>query len=270
MGIFYGLFVEEFAFDTFESFGSLLVHFFRKTEIADASDKVIFVRLSNSATTNTSNWWTDAQWGKTNDDYNKETDTSNWNTIGNAMMFLIDAGNEETVDVVLETLRQSDDFLDFNYGDIMDYFVKPLLFIHCKDNPARLKPFLLEEGLTSHAKNNVFGALTTIGLRVAEQRENILVLTAEILELYKENLPKHTICDGGCTAFGIDVLVSLGAAEYLPLIEELYATGLVDEYVLGPIKSVRKKIRNPRNYEREVYLTPYEVRNAVIAFDRRN
>ena len=105
---------------------------------------------------------------------------------------------------------------------------------------------------------------------MTRMRKNIPELTAEILELYKENLPKHTICDGGCTAFGIDVLVSLGAAEYLPLIEELYATGLVDEYVLGPIKSVRKKIRNPRNYEREVYLTPYEVRNAVIAFDRRN
>ena len=210
-------------------------------------------------------WEIGRQWGNTKKHYDN-SDTCNWCTIGNAMMFLIEAGNEETVWVVLEALRQNDDCLDYNFGDIMDHFTKPLLFIFCKENPEILKEFLLEEGLTSRAKDNVFDVLTTIGLRVPEQRERVIKMTAKVLEEYKKNLPQHTICDGTCVAFGIDVLVSLGATEHLPLIEELYATGLIDEYVLGPIKSVRKEIKQLRVIDDRVFLSPYEVRESIMHF----
>ena len=212
-------------------------------------------------------WEIGQQWGKDMEDFEKDGDTSDWHIIGNALMLLIEAGNaSQTLPVLLEVMRQNDDFIEYNFADIMDEITWPLLYKFCKDNPETLKPFLLEPGLTQHAKNIAIECLTNIAGNYPKAKERIINMTAEILKAYKEDLPSHTICDGGCTAFAIGVLVELGAKEHLPLIEELYATQLVDETIMGPIKDIRKYIRKPQRDFLPIHQTAYELLDFLKSF----
>lgn len=88
-------------------------------------------------------------------------------------------------------------------------------------------------------------------------------MTVELLNEYKADLPERTICDGTVTAFAIGILVSLGDIEHLPLIEEIYATGLVDEACEGRIEEVRRNIRNPWPISHLPATNPRDIRDTL-------
>jgi len=185
------------------------------------------------------------QWGKSLDELDKD-DTNNWSVVGNAFMFLTKFGTiEETLPVVLEVMRQSEEFKEYNFGDMSNHFLCPVLCTLVKDNPRLLKPFLLESGLYYSYKLEVLELLEHIAQHCPEVKQDIVDMTVEVLKEYKEDLPTRTICDGSVAAFAIGVLVGVGASEYLPLIEDLYATGLIDEACEGHIEEVRRTIRHP-------------------------
>lgn len=169
--------------------------------------------------------------------------------IPNCLMFLANAGNkQQTLPIVLEVLRQSDDILDFNFGDIAHLFIAPALLNVCKTNPSALKPFLLEKGLSYNAKNMVLELLGDMGAILDDIREEIISMTREILVRYTSDLPRHTICDSIVAAFAVGVAVTMGARELLPEIEAIYATGLVAESVEGPLDDIRENIQQPSSY----------------------
>jgi len=182
------------------------------------------------------------QRGKTLDELD-EDDANNWNIVGNAFMFLTKFGTvEETLPVVLEVMRQSEGFKEYNFGDICDHLLNPVLCTLVKDNPRLLKSFLLEPGLYYSFKFVALELLEHIAQHCPNVKQEIVDMTVEVLKEYKKDLPKRTICDGTVAAFAIGILVGVGASEYLPLIEELYATGLIDEGCEGHIEEVRQEI----------------------------
>lgn len=207
------------------------------------------------------------QWGKTK---NELEDANNYLIVGNALMFLTKfAIVDETLPVVLEVMRQSEAFEDFNFGDIPEKLLGPVLCILVKDNPRLLTPFLLEPGLFYSFKMFVLELLCHIAQHCPEMRQEIIDMTVELLSKYKEDLPNRTICDGTITAFAISILVGVGAVEQLPLIEELYATGLVDESCEGHIEGVRETIQNPHVIFDLPPMDPYSIRDEYIKFISR-
>lgn len=191
------------------------------------------------------------QYGASREKLN-EDDTFNWALIGNCMMVLADVGTkEESLPVVLEVMRQNQYVLDFNFGDMSNLFVTPVLWNLCKDEPELLLPFLLEEGLSSWGKNDVIVVLHTIGEHYKPARKKVIAVLKELLQEYIKDLPARKICDGSVVAFVVTAAVSMGAKELLPLIEEAYATDLVDKMICGDITSIREDIEHPYNMTNE-------------------
>lgn len=183
------------------------------------------------------------QWGKTLPEL-QECGACNWNVIGNALIFLTKfATVEDSFNVVLEVMRQSEVFWEFNFCDISNILLNPLLCVLIKDNPSILKPFLLETGLTTSAKICAFELLKKIAQNCPKVKREIIDMTVDLLLEYKEDLPVRFICDGTVTAFAIGVLIGTNDVEHLSLIEELYATGMVDEECEGHIDEVRNSIK---------------------------
>lgn len=198
------------------------------------------------------------QWGATKDDY-QTRDDFHWEIFGTAMMFLIHVGTkEETLPVFLEIMRQSNAFFDFNFGDIPDWFIEPLVWKLCKDDPRSVMPYLLEEGLCTWCKIQVVTALEVIGSYNKKVLPVISDMLTELLTAYKEDLPQRHITDGSVTAFTMTVPVNLGMKDFLPQIEDIYATGLVDESVMGDIKEVRKEFKQPYSRAELPASTAYE------------
>jgi len=199
------------------------------------------------------------QWGKTANELS-EDESCNWNVVGNAFMFLTKFGTvEETLPIVLETMRQNEGFLDYNFCDVCNILLHPVLCTLVKDNPRLLKPYLLEPGLYYFFKIVTFELLEQIAKHCPEVKKEIVEMTVEVLKEYKKDLPTRTICDGTVAAFAIGVLVGNGASEYLPLIEDLYATGLIDEECEGHIEEVRSRIQRPSSIYDLPPMDPYGV-----------
>ncbi|MBR2167408.1 MAG: hypothetical protein IJ920_03655 [Paludibacteraceae bacterium] len=193
----------------------------------------------------------------------QEDDTLNWWIIGNALMCLCDVATREvSLPVVLEVLRQNEDVLYYNLGDMSDLLIVPVLWNLCKDDPMVLTPYLLEEGLSPWGKNDVIVALQTIGEHYAKSRPAVIDVFRTLYEAYTKDLPQRKICDGNIVGMLSVAAVSLGAKELLPLIEEAYATGLVDEDVCGDIASIQSDILHPRNMTKEPPHTTMEILNA--------
>ena len=193
----------------------------------------------------------------------QEDDTLNWWIIGNSIMCLCDVGTQEdSLPVVLEVMRQNSDVLDFNIGDMSDLFITSVIWNLCKDEPTALLPFLLEEGLSSWGKSDVIVALQTIGEHYSKSRQAVVDVFRTLFIAYTEDLPQRKICDGGLVGTLATAVVSMGAKELLPLIEEAYATGLVDEMVCGDITSIRKEIEKPVSLTNEPPHTTMEILKA--------
>ncbi len=193
----------------------------------------------------------------------QEDDTLNWWIIGNSMMCLCDVGTKEaTLPVVLEVLRQNGDVLDFNFGDMTDLFITSVIWNLCKDEPAALLPFLLEEGLSTWGKNDVIVALQNIGEHYPKSRQAVIDIFRTLFMAYTKDLPQRKICDGNMVGMLTAAVVSMEAKELLPLIEEAYATGLVDEMVCGDIVSIQTEIEEPYSMTKEPPHTTKEILKA--------
>lgn len=185
------------------------------------------------------------QTGKNSKELNDDT-SNNCQCIGNAFMFLAKIGTiEETLPVVLEVLRQHDDFLQFNFGDFTTELVFPVIYALCKDKPSRLMDFMLEEGLDPYAKVLAIEYITAMGFHIPEVHQEVVDMTKTLFYEYRKDLPQSKICDGQVMAFVMDMATRVGAKELLPEIKELYATGTVYQGLMGSIKNIESYMASP-------------------------
>ncbi len=184
------------------------------------------------------------QYGKT--EKQLEEEEQNEDIIGNCFIFLSKVGTlQDTLPVLLEFLRQSPDIIFYNEGFAGRFLVKPLVYNFLREDPTCFKSFLLEKGLCSMAKTEILDFIRAIVCDIPSLRQPVLDMMHEVLEAYKADLPIRTLCDGEVVAFALFVVAELSATEFLPLVEEFYATDLVDKGLMGEIDAVRDIFNAP-------------------------
>lgn len=209
------------------------------------------------------------QWGKSG----KALDSKgiNWPTVSNSLTFLTQIGTvEETLPIILEVLRQSEDFLEFNFGDIPNILLSPAIYSLCKERPSLLMPFLLEKGPDARGKIQVLELLEYMAQNLPELREELVEMAKTLLEEYSKDLPSRTICDGTVVAFAIGIPLALKATELQPLVEVLYATELVDESIYGHIDNIQDYFRKGLHDYKLPMTDPRKIRDAYIRFIKQN
>lgn len=210
------------------------------------------------------------QWRKNSDGITDGDSEEDWITANALVFMMICATVEDTLPVVLELMRQKEDFRGRCIGDLDSILLEPVLFELIKDRPSILKPYLLEPGLNTYSKQEALELLERMAYFCPQLRTEIVEMTVELLHEYKRDLPQRTICDSDVTAMAIGILVRAGAVEYLPLIKELYDTGLIDEWFLGSMKVITEDIQNPHEPLPLPPTDPYAIREAYIKFYRQN
>lgn len=181
------------------------------------------------------------QWGKSIDEL-RDDPTTNPYLVNNCLILLTDVGVEETsLPVVLEILRQSEDFLKYNnIIDFFDYKTLPivttlysLLFV----NTWKLQPFLLEEGITTSGKQVALLVLSVSGSVIKQEGVLIEALpqiyqtAKEVLEAYIADADDARICDKQLLSYAVNAVSDLGMCELAETIGNLYSKGLLDEQI---------------------------------------
>lgn len=176
--------------------------------------------------------------------------------ICNAVILLAEVGNEDSsLDVVLELLRQSEDFYEYHICDSgVETFV-PTLYKLGQNRLDRLMAFMKEEGLYDFAKANVPEAVAMIVRYTPERREEIVGWFRELVLFATEKLPETQSIDSTVAGLMTNCIMDVKAKELLPEIRSMFDTGLVDEGCCGHYNDVSKEINDDTLHFVEEHLT---------------
>ena len=180
--------------------------------------------------------------------------------VTNALVMLGEVGDaESSLDVVLETLRQSEDFYEYHIGDCGPEVYVPTLYLIGRDKLDRIVGFLKEEGLCSYCKSCVLPLMSFVVKQQPERRDEVIWLMRDVLRFAAEKLSEVQFIDGylaGCIA---NECIDLCAGELLPELKAMFDTGLVDESLAGDYEEVEKCILSPEYWKDSAFpLDVYE------------
>lgn len=171
------------------------------------------------------------------------------------LFFLGELKGENSLNVVLETLRQNDDYMEFHFGDAENQIYIPTLYLLGQDRLQTLWEFVQEPGLDPFAHYLIFPAVALIAREQPERRREIIEWFRKVLVFYTEKIAEATYCDGTLAAMLMSDLLDIQAQELLPEIKALFDTNLVDEEFSGDYKEVEEKLLSGegRFYENYVF-----------------
>lgn len=167
------------------------------------------------------------------------------------LMFLGEVHGENSLNVVLETLRQDSFYYDFYFGDSMNELYVPTLYLLGQNNLQTLLEFAKEPGLYTFAHYLIFPAVAMIAHKQPERRAEIVEWFRQVLLFYTEKIAKNDCCDGTLAGMMTNDLLNIHAVELLPEIKALYDTQLVDEGSCGDYDTIKKKLNeaHPSAYD---------------------
>lgn len=172
------------------------------------------------------------------------------------LFFLGEVGDGDSLEVVLETLRQNLDYYDFHFGDSRNEVYVPTLYLLGKDRLPTLLSYMKEPGLYTFARCMVSPAVALVARMYPERRSEVIDWFRNLLQFYVEELPRKICCDGTLVGLIMSDLMDLHASELLPEIKAVFATGEVDEGCVGDYSAVEKEILNlSSGWLRDVYKT---------------
>lgn len=170
-----------------------------------------------------------------------------------------EVGNENSsLEVLLEILRQSDDFYDYHYADSAAEDLLPPLYKLGSNRLDRLMEFIHEQGLNTYFKFIVFHMVTIIGIKQPERREEVIEWYREAVRFATEVLPQIQYIDPTLSGLIADELIILQAKELLPEIKQMYDAQLVDLEICGDFKKVSRLMRNSK-YKDSIDIYEYDI-----------
>ena len=174
------------------------------------------------------------------DDYEEE----NYNgTIANSIILLGEVGNDtSSLEVVLEVMRQSEEFYDYHISDGGNHVFLSTLYQLGQHRLELLMDYVKEEGLYIYAKAEVFPVLVQVALHQPERRQEVLAWFRDVIHFATADLPSHKSFSPDLAGLMVCDLVDLQAAELLPDIREMFETGMLSPGVCGTYQSVARDI----------------------------
>lgn len=165
----------------------------------------------------------------------------NYTSIIHALFFLGELRAEESLDVVLEFMRQGAQSWSYQIGDLAPNILGLTLYYVGRNNLPALLDFAKETGLYSYFKAIVFIAVNFVADEPG-RRPEVLDWYREILRFYETNGSDIHYYSARFGALMINELADLNPVELIPEILHFYEKSKVDDVVCGNYKEVSEII----------------------------
>lgn len=202
-----------------------------------------------------------------NDDDNIDDNTF---FVIHVILILGETGNEENLPLLLQILRQSEDYCDLYIGDLITEKVWQSLYKLSKNNTDTLLKFLREPNIYTFCKTAVTNVLEEYALTNIIDRKKIIHEYANLLSFFLEKKNDENILDTLMVADFISFLVGLKAEEHYPLIEKMYEEELVSIMSIGTFKEVIDFKKNYPQKEPDEIDTIYEIYDEIFDWSFNN
>lgn len=176
-----------------------------------------------------------------------------------AVRLLGEIGDEKSLDVLLEGLRQYKEFYEFHFGDELENAYIPSIQKLGADHLDTLMSFAKEPGLYDYAHDVVIEAVGQIYWDREDLREDITGWLREITTFFKDKLESgdNSHCSRTLMGFVVSTIMDINSDELLPLIKELYEKDYLDKSMCGPYTEVESEINNRKGtgffYETDIH-----------------
>ncbi len=159
-------------------------------------------------------------------------------------LFLIgEIGDERSLPVVLDMLRQKPECLEFYFGDHITETIWEIILKVGFQKINLLEQFILEGNYYEYARSAVTSAMIQIALHFPDKKEEIINWYKSSLQFFLENKDNDSLIDTGFISSMISDLVDLRVPELESLLEELYRENLIEEYYVGTLEDIKHELR---------------------------
>jgi tetratricopeptide (TPR) repeat protein len=156
---------------------------------------------------------------------------------------------EESLEAVLDILRQGEAFLNFWFGDFLtDNLWEPLYFM-AGNQTEKLKQLMVEPGVYTYVRSEIASLMGQIVLHEPERRVEVDSWFRSVLQHYLGCTPEQNVVDSDAIGLIICELMDIQAAELLPEIEKLFGLGYVSLGICGELKDVKEGLNDPSRYD---------------------
>ena len=181
--------------------------------------------------------------------FNKKAETEdhndeNFNFPGHALLLLIELKSENSLDQLLEVLKQDEDYYNFWFGDFLHSFALPAIFWYALHQPDKLLNFLKQPNTYLYSKFFVSEAVIRIPAKFPEKRTEILNWCREWLNFYIEKSDDEAYADIEYAGLLISSITDAGLHELLPEIKQLFDSKSVAVYICGDYKEIVEDIHS--------------------------
>ena len=174
-----------------------------------------------------------------------------------SLIILGEVGNHGSINIILETLRQNEEYMDFHFGDYSEQIFAPVLCKLAKDNLDALSDYLQEPNRYTFAKSLIFPAVYAIGKNYPEKMPDAIKWFKDALSFIELELYEGTdYCDSTLAGFAVHHAVNLAGKEFIYEIEMLYETECMNPSMEGTLEDVLKYINSP---DTEKYCPDYSL-----------
>ena len=183
-----------------------------------------------------------------------EWDSTTHEFLTHALLLLTELKSEESIKVLLDLLRQDEEYLEFWFGDSLTEEFWEYIFVLGIHKLDAFKSFLFEPNHYRFSRAIISEVVTQIALHYPERKNEIINWFKSVIEEILIRKDDNNILDTDWVGFLISDILDLGedAKELMPFIKELFNHELVSEDVCGSYEDIVKDIKNPEySYDRK-------------------
>ncbi len=197
--------------------------------------------------------------------FKKKVDEDEWieeeqTFLIHALFLLTELNATESIDKVLQLLRQNEKLLTFWFGDFLTAEVWRTIYQLGNNQLEKLKKFVLEPHLYTYARYGVCSAVAQIAYHESERKPEIVQWIDGILNFLQNNKDDEDLIDSDFIAFIICDIIQLKAKDLMPLVKTLFDHGLVREGICGDYMYVEDNTINrpERDYSKYALYNIYD------------
>ena len=168
-----------------------------------------------------------------------------------AMYFLAALKANDSLEVILNLLRQGEEILDYWFSDqLIEIFLEPL-YILGESQLDQMKSFVLENNIYSYARLAVTKAVVQIPFHQPNRLEEVLQWFKEVLQYHLDHPDNENIIDTNFIGWAVVDLSDLQTQELDPLITALWKKDWIREDFMGDLNDILETLHEPMHgYDR--------------------
>jgi hypothetical protein len=172
---------------------------------------------------------------------------------------------EESLNDILETFRQGEEFIEFWYGDFMTGNLWEPLYYIADNQLGVLKEFVLSPNIWTYARSEVTCCIGQIGLHQPDKAKEVVEWFRNVFNYLAGARLEDGIIDSDFIGMAICDAIELRAPELLPEIKNLFDLGYVGTGICGRYDEVERDMYGPkRDYYTKELLNIYDRYNQII------